>query len=83
MAVEMTERARSLLNDLMNAGIIRDMVFAHVEDTKQLKELVTLSKEYMPSVVKSLWVEATEEKFAKLSGVCAPVSTGVVLATLV
>lgn len=74
MTVEMSERAQSLLDELMNVGIIRDMVFAHVKDKKQLKELAALSKTYMPSVVKSLWLNAREEKFVGLRKMCASVS---------
>jgi hypothetical protein len=74
MTVEMSERAQSLLTELMNVGIIRDMVFAHVKDKKQLKELAALSKTYMPSVVKSLWLNAREENFVGLRKMCASVS---------
>jgi hypothetical protein len=74
MTVEMSERAQFLLDELMNVGIIRDMVFGHVKDRKQLKELAALSKTYMPSVVKSLWLIAREEKFVGLKRMCAPVS---------
>jgi hypothetical protein len=74
MTSEMSERAQSLLAELMSVGIIRDMVFAHVKGEKELKELATLSKTYMPSVIKSLWLTAKEDKFVGLRQMCAPVS---------
>lgn len=45
MTVEMSERAQFLLDELMNVGIIRDMVFGHVKDRKQLKELAALKQD--------------------------------------
>jgi hypothetical protein len=68
------ERAQLLLDEIVNAGIIRDMVFALVTDKGQLKQLATLSKHYMPSVVKSLWLTSSEARFSKLSQMCTPVS---------
>ena len=51
----LTPRAQELLEEIINIGHIRDRVFSFLSDRKELKRLMTLNSEYMPSVAKALW----------------------------